>query len=172
MEKGRINKIIISEVSLFDLFLFIKKFINFFMLKGKKLKFEIILNKVFIKLKLLGYNPLEIFSNFIFKLKPLVGLKLTKFRRRKILFPILLKKEKSYFFLIKWFYESILKRSEKNLVDRIVNEFLDIINNRGLTVKKFNDFNLIVVENKPYLWRKYKKYKNKTNKKNKIRRKI
>lgn len=163
-ENQNYNLIDFKVLNLFDIYLFIKKFINFFMLKGKKVKMELILTEVFLELKKLNLNPIEVFNNIILKLRPYIGIKLTRFGRRKIIFPILLTKEKSYFYILTWLNQSIKSRSEKDFSIRIVNEFLDILNDRGLTINKFNKFNLLIIENKPYLWRKYTK-KNKRKKK-------
>ena len=148
-----------SELNLFDIFLFLKKFITHFQNEGNFSKVETVLYNVLINLKIQNYDFITFFNTIIFKLRPFIGIRVTKFYRRKILYPVLLSKDRSFFLLFNWLKESVKSRVEFKLEDRILNELIDIFNNKGLTLKKKELFNSQIFENKPYLWRRYFNYK-------------
>lgn len=124
----------------FKKILFVKKFI-FFLLKillkkGNKLKYINVLKFFLINLNK-KFNDLYSFF-FIIKKKMHVPLKLRLriVAGRKVYIPVVLNESKEIFFILRIIISSLKNRNEKTFKEKIFNEFFDIYNNKGFSLKR------------------------------------
>lgn len=132
---------------------FLKKWI-FSLLKilikhGKKKRAIFIIKFILLKLSEKRLN----LNYFFFKIKKNMHLPL-KLRLRivagkKIFIPVILLKEKQIMFILRFIFLSLKFRNEKYLKIKLLNEFLDIFNNKGLSIKKKIQYNKDIKENIP-----------------------
>lgn len=128
-----------NEVTSFDIYFFLNKFCGIFVKSGKK-NFSLNLIKLFniwsINDKV---NFYDLIKYFIFNYIPFVYLKVSMVNRRRITKPTLLTKEKSFFLAIKWWKEAAIVRKERSLARGLYLELLELNQNKGLVVSKFNN---------------------------------
>ena len=76
-------------------------------------------------------NPLLLFVLMVQHLRPLVWIRVRRFGKKEYRIPYRLDPLKQYKRSIKWISMSILSRNEHNLVDKITNEFVDLLNKKS-----------------------------------------
>jgi len=132
----------INHISKLDLFSFLFKFSGYFTKKGKRtyaLKILKLLNNWCYEINI---NFSDLIRFFIFNYLPFVSLKSTYIRRRKLIKPVMLTKSKSFYLALKWLSECAIVRKERSFARGLFLELIDIYNNQGLYIKKYN--NLLV----------------------------
>lgn len=154
-------------------FNFILALISFIIKEGKKKRAQTIVLLFFLKIKKFLYNDIFlkrykkktsfknrirfiVFFNYFFdmlieKYRPRVFLKKKKIASKVYYLPTYINKNKSKFLFLKWYMQSVKERTEKTLVERLYEEFLDIIYKRGNTLKKLKEYYKIAKENRPFL---------------------
>lgn len=126
--------------------IWLSKFINQWFFIGKQFSVEkIIYFSFFLIKKKLKCSPLFIFFETLEKIRPLIGLKLYKKKKRKITqvtaSPIIIKEPLQYKKAIFWLAKAIKFRKEKSLSLKIIQEFYAIIFlNNGNTLKKKKEY--------------------------------
>lgn len=126
----------------------LSKFINKWFLLGKKFYSEKIIYLSFYLLKLkLNYSPLFFFFEILEKIKPYIGLKITKYKWGNVqknktkIFPYILSVSLQYKKSIYWLIKSIKLRKEANLSLKVYHEFYDIVfNNLSNSLRKKKDY--------------------------------
>lgn len=103
---------------------------------GKKLYIYNILKYVIYNLKLCVKN----LKLFFFKIKKNMHLPLRLRVRivagRKVNVPVILNQKKEIMLIIRFIFLSLKNRNEKKFKDRLLNELLDVFNNKGITIKR------------------------------------
>lgn len=125
----------------------LSKFINYWFFSGKTFKIEKILYYSFFLIKYkLNCCPLYLFFEGLEKIKPVIGLKMYKQKRRKvnkiIAVPFVMNFLLRYKKALTWLSVSIkLRNNQKKLSSRIFFELRDIcINNNSLSIKKKKEY--------------------------------
>jgi len=131
----------------------VSKLIGCLIKKGHKEKAELWVLESFNILKAQKkFKPFLIFSEALEIIRPNVGLVSKRVGKKIHQIPIPLWPLKPYKIAMRWILESIDKRTERNIVDRISNELLAIVfEKRSLTLKKRNEFFSIITYNRTYL---------------------
>jgi ribosomal protein S7 len=68
---------------------------------------------------------------------------------RKIYIPVILLEEKEIMFILRFIITSLKFRNENKFQDKLLNEFLDVFENKGLSIKKKIQYNKDLKENIP-----------------------
>jgi small subunit ribosomal protein S7 len=68
---------------------------------------------------------------------------------RKIYIPVILLENNEIMFILRFILSSLKFRNEKTLKVKLLNEFLDVFNNKGLSIKKKIQYNKDIKENIP-----------------------
>ena len=129
----------------------VTRFINGLMWEGKKSVAEKIfygaLKKVADKT---GEEPLKVFKRAIDNARPTVEVKSRRVGGANYQVPIEVPGERRGTLAIRWLVSYARNRSEKTMVDRLANEFIDAANNRGSAVKKRDDVHRQAEANKAF----------------------
>jgi len=126
--------------------IWLSKFINQWFFIGEQFNIEkIIYFSFFLIKKKLKCSPIFIFFEVLEKIRPLIGLKIYKKKKRKLTkvtaSPIIIKEPIQYKRAIFWLATAIKFRKEKFLSLKILQEFYGIIFfNTGNTLKKKKEF--------------------------------
>ena len=131
--------------------LYLKKWI-YFLIKvlikeGKKKKSLFFVNYILLeikkKVKNLKFFFLKIKKNMHLPLK----LRLRIVAGRKLYIPVVLSEKKEIMFILRFILLSLKSRNEKTFKEKLLNEFLDIFLNKGLSIKKKIQYNKEIKEN-------------------------
>jgi small subunit ribosomal protein S7 len=68
---------------------------------------------------------------------------------RKVFIPVVLVENNEITFILRFILSSLKFRNEKTIKLKLLNEFLDIFNNKGLSIKKKIQYNKDIKENIP-----------------------
>lgn len=129
----------INHITKFDLFSFLFKFSGYFTKNGNKMYALKILKLLNNWCDQIHINFADLIKFFIFNFLPFVGLKSTYIRRRKLIKPVMLSKSKSFFLALKWLAECAIVRKERSFARGLFLELIDVYNNQGLYIKKYNN---------------------------------
>lgn len=114
---------------------------------GKKRKVFLILNYIFLKIKKkvknLKFFFLKIKKNMHLPLK----LRLRIVAGRKLYIPVVLFEKKEIMFILRFILLSLKNRTEKSFKDKLFNELFDVFLNKGLSIKKKQQYNKEIKEN-------------------------
>lgn len=131
--------------------LLLSKFINVLMLDGKK---SIAQNIVYGTLdnleKKFKKPPLEIFDDIMEKARPLVEVKSKRLGGANYQIPIEIKKERSIALTMRWIITFARKRGGHSMIEKLTNEMLDILDNKGATIKRKEDTHRMAEANKAF----------------------
>ncbi|MGX7576413.1 30S ribosomal protein S7 [Candidatus Vidania fulgoroideorum] len=115
---------------------YISKFINIFMISGKKSISEKIIYNVLSNLKkIYNINPLKIFKKSVINCSPKVELKKKKVGGTFYQIPVSISKKRSINKAIKFIRNNSLKRKNKNISDSLLKEIVDTYNDVSMSVK-------------------------------------
>lgn len=129
----------------------VTKFINGVMWAGKKTVAEKIFYGAMEKLgEKSGEEPLKLFKKAVDSVAPTLETKSRRIGGATYQVPIEVAKERRNTLAIRWIVGNARKRSEKTMEQRLVGELLDIINNRGGSVKKRDDVHRMAEANKAF----------------------
>jgi small subunit ribosomal protein S7 len=121
---------------------------------GKKNIQYRLLNDLFLKLKK-DYptdNPKDILLRALQLLKPLVNLRLKKVAGINYQLPCPINEERAAKVAVTWFFQAINERSEKDLVDRIYMEIIDLLKGKSGSKQRKDSFEKIALDNRPFIF--------------------
>ena len=129
----------------------VTKFINGLMWGGKKSVAEGIFYRALQKAsEKAGDEPLKMFKSAIDNVRPTVEVKSRRVGGANYQVPIEVAQERRGALAIRWLVGYARNRSEKTMIDRLANEFLDAANNRGNAVKKKDETHRMADANKAF----------------------
>ena len=129
----------------------VTKFMNLMMLDGKKS----IAEKIFygamdgVKAKT-GNDPVATFRDALEKAQPEVEVRSRRVGGATYQVPCEVRPERAQALAIRWIVQYARQRNEKTMKDRLMNEFLDIVEGRGATLKKREDTHKMAEANRAF----------------------
>ncbi len=129
----------------------VSKFINVLMTGGKKSVAERIIYGALEQIKKKSNKePLEVFTQALNNVKPMVEVKSRRVGGANYQVPIEVPQERRGSLAIRWITAAARARGEKTMIDRLAGEMLDAANNRGNAVKKKEDTHRMAEANKAF----------------------
>ena len=128
------------------------RLVNHLMKVGKK---SVSVNIVYDALKVIQEkhpdgDPLEVILRAIDNVKPKVEVKSRRVGGATYQVPVEVRSERRQALAIRWLIDAARKRGEHTMEDRLSNELLDAVNNRGTAVKKREDTHRMAEANKAF----------------------
>ena len=134
--------------------LMLAKFMNVIMKSGKKSAAERIiygaLDRIAEKTGKKGPEAIEVLSTALDNVKPVVEVKSRRVGGATYQVPVEVRTERRQALAIRWIIDAARKRGEHTMEDRLSNELLDAVNNRGSAVKKREDTHRMAEANKAF----------------------
>ncbi len=129
----------------------VTKFINNVMEHGKKAVAEKIVYSAFdIVAQKSKQDALKVFADALENVKPLVEVKSRRVGGATYQVPMEVRPERRQALAIRWIIEAAQKRSESTMTERLANELLDALANKGAAVKKREDTHKMAEANKAF----------------------
>ncbi|HIV49540.1 30S ribosomal protein S7 [uncultured Helicobacter sp.] len=129
----------------------VTKFINKMMYDGKKSVSEKIIYAAFDKIEeKSGEKGIEIFEKALEKVKPLVEVRSRRVGGATYQVPVEVRPARQQSLSIRWILEATRKRNERTMVERLANELMDAVNDRGAAFKKKEDVHKMAEANKAF----------------------
>src|SRR5277367_2853269 len=127
------------------------KFMNSIMHDGKKSVAEAIVYGAFelIEQKLKS-DPLPVFKQALENVAPAIEVRSRRVGGATYQVPVEVRTERRQALAIRWIIDAARKRGEHTMQDRLSNELLDAVNNRGSAVKKREDTHRMAEANKAF----------------------
>ena len=127
------------------------KFMNVVMVRGKKSVAErIVYGALTIVEKKTGKLPLEVFTEAIDKVKPLVEVKSRRVGGANYQVPVEVRPTRRNALAMRWIRDSARKRGEKSMILRLARELLDAVEGRGGAMKKRDEVHRMAEANKAF----------------------
>ena len=121
------------------------------MSSGKKSVAERILYGAFDSIKTKsGKDPLEIFTQAVQNVKPMVEVKSRRVGGANYQVPVEVRPVRRVALAMRWLREAASKRGEKSMAQRLAAEMLDASENKGTAVKKREDVHRMADANKAF----------------------
>ena len=129
----------------------VAKFVNVIMTRGKKSIAEHIVYDAFdiIKSKS-GKDPLEVFSQAVQNVKPMVEVKSRRVGGANYQVPVEVRPVRRAALSMRWIREAAQKRSEKSMDSRLAGELLEAAESRGGAMKKRDEVHRMAEANKAF----------------------
>ena len=129
----------------------VAKFINNVMEHGKKAVAEKIVYSAFdIIAQKSKQDALKVFAEALENVKPLVEVKSRRVGGATYQVPMEVRAERRQALAIRWIIDAAQKRSETTMTERLANELLDALANKGTAVKKREDTHRMAEANKAF----------------------
>jgi small subunit ribosomal protein S7 len=129
----------------------VAKFINNVMEHGKKAVAEKIVYSAFdIIAQKSKQDALKVFAEALDNVKPLVEVKSRRVGGATYQVPMEVRADRRQALAIRWIIEAAKKRSESTMTERLANELLDALANKGSAVKKREDTHRMAEANKAF----------------------
>lgn len=129
----------------------VAKFINNVMEHGKKAVAEKIVYSAFDIISAKSkQEALKVFNEAIENVKPMVEVKSRRVGGATYQVPMEVRSDRRQALAIRWIIEAAQKRSETTMTDRLANELLDAVANKGSAVKKREDTHKMAEANKAF----------------------
>ena len=129
----------------------VAKFINNVMEDGKKAVAEKIVYSAFdIIASKSKQDALEVFNTAIENVKPVVEVRSRRVGGATYQVPMEVRADRRQALAIRWIIEAAKKRSETTMTERLANELLDAMANKGSAVKKREDTHRMAEANKAF----------------------
>ncbi len=130
----------------------VTKFINVIMLDGKKAVAERIVYGALaqIEAKSAGKNPLEVFSQALSNVKPMVEVKSRRVGGANYQVPVEVRPVRRMALAMRWLREAAKKRSEKSMPLRLAGELMEAAEGRGGAMKKREEVHRMAEANKAF----------------------
>lgn len=129
----------------------ISKFINILMKNGKKLTSKFIVYK---SLELISKNYkkdiISIFDEILNNVKPIIEIKSKKIGGSIYNIPTEIKENRKNTLAMRWIIKYARKRLEKSMELKLLAEFNDILQNKGLSIKKRDEVHKTAEANKAF----------------------
>jgi len=134
-------------------FFVFKKMLGCLTKNGKKNKAYKIMCRVLILLKLEypTQDPLLFLSSVFLKMVPLAEIKKKRIAGKLYQIPAPLTEARGFTIGLHYFMQSVLKRHERDISVRIVNELVDFLANKGNTFKVLSDMRELIRVNRTYV---------------------
>ena len=131
--------------------LVVSKFMNSIMYQGKKSVAEQIVYGAFdiIEGKTKS-NPVGVFQQALDNVMPSIEVRSRRVGGATYQVPVEVRTERRQALAIRWLIDAARKRGEHTMEDRLSNELLDAVNNRGSAVKKREDTHRMAEANKAF----------------------
>jgi small subunit ribosomal protein S7 len=127
------------------------KFINNLMLDGKKSLAETIFyGSMDLINDKINEDPLTVFKKAIDNTKPTLEVKSRRVGGANYQVPVEVRADRKQALSIRWLIASATARSERTMVERLANEFIDAANLRGAAIKKKEDVHRMAEANKAF----------------------
>jgi small subunit ribosomal protein S7 len=131
----------------------VSKFINYLMLDGKKTVAQNIMYNALSRLeeKFDGDDKaIDLFERALLKVKPLVEVKSRRVGGATYQVPFEVRTQRQQALSIRWIITAARKRDERTMIERLSNELLDAISDRGSAFKKKEDTHKMAEANKAF----------------------
>ena len=131
----------------------LSRFMNALMYDGKKSTAEGIVYSALDVLKRRGgaaADPIRMFHEALDNVKPAVEVRSRRVGGATYQVPVEVRTERRQALAIRWIIDAARKRGEHTMQDRLSNELLDAVNNRGSAVKKREDTHRMAKANKAF----------------------
>ena len=129
----------------------VTKLVNRLMYDGKKGVAQTILYDAFDMIKeKTGSEPMEVYEKALENLKPALEVKSRRVGGATYQVPMEVRADRRQALAIRWIIEAAQKRSETTMTERLANELLDALANKGSAVKKREDTHRMAEANKAF----------------------
>jgi len=129
----------------------LSKFVNVLMISGKKAVAERAIYNAFDKIKTKsGKEPLEVFTQAIENVKPIVEVKSRRVGGANYQVPVEVRPNRRMALSMRWLREAARKRSEKSIGQRLAGELLDAAEGRGAAMKKRDEVHRMAEANRAF----------------------
>lgn len=121
--------------------------------RGKKFKVEKVCFKFLKRLKEeTGKDPVNVLGLAVYRAKPVVTLKGKKVAGVTLKIPNLIREGQDVSVASKWIIEaSVSKVGDQKIDQKLMQELIDILSNKGATIKKKNELHRMALSNRPFL---------------------
>lgn len=127
------------------------KFVNALMNDGKKSIAEgILYGAMDIVEAKLGRDALEVFNEILDTVRPRVEVRSRRVGGATYQVPMDVRPARAQALAIRWIIGCAKARAEKTMLDKLANEFLDIMNQRGASLKKRDDTHRMAEANRAF----------------------
>src|ERR1044071_2154997 len=129
----------------------VAKFVNVLMTRGKKSVAERIIYGALDTIKTKsGKDPIEVFSQAVQNVKPIVEVKSRRVGGANYQVPVEVRPVRRVALAMRWLKESARKRGEKSMAQRLANELLEAVEGRGGAMKKRDEVHRMAEANKAF----------------------
>ena len=127
------------------------KFVNVLMTRGKKSVAERIIYGALDTIKSKsGKDPIEVFSQAVQNVKPVVEVKSRRVGGANYQVPVEVRPVRRVALAMRWIREAARKRGEKSMAQRLANELMEAAEGRGGAVKKKEEVHRMAEANKAF----------------------
>src|ERR687887_1599595 len=135
----------------------VAKFVNVLMTRGKKSVAERIIYGALEQIKSKsGKDPIEVFSQAVQNVKPVVEVKSRRVGGANYQVPVEVRPVRRVALAMRWLKESARKRGEKSMAQRLANELLEAVEGRGGAMKKRDEVHRMAEANKAFIHFRFK----------------
>ena len=129
----------------------VAKFMNVVMLSGKKAIAEAIVYGAFDTIeKKTGKDPVEVFTQALGNVKPLVEVKSRRVGGANYQVPVEVRPQRRMALAMRWLREAAKKRGEKSMAQRLANELVEAAEGRGAAMKRRDEVHRMSEANKAF----------------------
>jgi len=129
----------------------VAKFINNLMLDGKKsLSERTFYDSMELIQSKMNEDPLAIFKKAVENTRPILEVKSRRVGGATYQVPIEVRYDRKQALSIRWLISSAKARTERTMVEKLANEFIDAANKRGAAIKKKEDVHRMAEANKAF----------------------
>jgi small subunit ribosomal protein S7 len=129
----------------------VAKFVNVLMTRGKKSVAERIIYGALDTIKSKsGKDPIEVFSQAVQNVKPVVEVKSRRVGGANYQVPVEVRPVRRTALAMRWIREAARKRGEKSMAQRLANELMEAAEGRGGAVKKKEEVHRMAEANKAF----------------------
>ena len=129
----------------------LSKFMNVIMESGKKAVAERIIYGAFDQIKKKsGKDPIEMFIVALNNIRPMVEVKTRRVGGANYQVPVEVRPVRRVALAMRWLHESASKRGEKSMAQRLANELLEAVEDRGGAIKKRDEVHRMAEANKAF----------------------
>lgn len=129
----------------------VTKFVNKMMLDGKRSVAEKIIYGAFSKIEeKTQERGIETFEKALENVRPIVEVRSRRVGGATYQVPVEVRAARQQSLSIRWILEAARKRNERTMVERLANELIDAVNERGAAFKKKEDVHKMAEANKAF----------------------
>jgi small subunit ribosomal protein S7 len=129
----------------------VAKFVNVLMTRGKKSVAERIIYGALDTIKSKsGKDPLEVFSQAVQNVKPVVEVKSRRVGGANYQVPVEVPQRRARTLAVRWLVQYARERREKHMEEKLANEILDALNQQGGAFKRKDDLYRMAQANKAF----------------------